>query len=278
MPYQEYHEPPRVARPFVVAPYHPQAKGRLEPTTPSSGPCFEQDQQSCRISWHSWRKRKAGPEFELAVMQCKTHHRYFTVYPHGYAPYQRQPLAPISPSGGPVLGLESATAFEGTVFTAALDAAQGKAWQRSSQERNRPYWGTQLRQLQRALLLSGVSQALSENMQHQIATILGVASLLLHEWSQKLGQAGYRLRGQAVKVVLEQMRPSTQSARRLAEAGCILGLWGTPIDRRCCLPHNRRSLNHMPRTRNQLRRSGQPPRPAGSGSHLKPEAQLDIRI
>jgi hypothetical protein len=46
----------------------------------------------CTINIHSYRDRKCGPGFKLAVFQCKSHVLTFTVYPPGWLPYGRRPL------------------------------------------------------------------------------------------------------------------------------------------------------------------------------------------
>jgi hypothetical protein len=58
--------------------------------------------ENCRIKRQARRKRKTGPAFALDVLLCHTHGCSFTVYPPGYGPYERQSLAPLSPSGEPL--------------------------------------------------------------------------------------------------------------------------------------------------------------------------------
>jgi len=67
------------------------------------------------------------PRFPLAVLWCKAHEVYFTLYPLGFSPYGREPLALLTPSGNSV-ARERAQPYQGTYFQTALDAVDQPLW------------------------------------------------------------------------------------------------------------------------------------------------------
>jgi hypothetical protein len=237
---------PDTQRFFAIAPYEPNATGVLEPACLDECPLGAQDGQHCRISRHDWRKRKTGPKHPLRVLRCRTHRRFFTVYPPGYVPYARKPLVRVAPDGGALRGPAKGEPerFEGTLFDAARDAARGIAWRREggtdhewSAEKRRmvrvsscaqgPVWSTQGRHIGRARQLLGLGPASQKDAQFVRAELLGLEVTTLHEVQAEIG-TGYRSRGQAVCRVLSATGPQGQDDR-LAEAGFEAGLWGAPF-------------------------------------------------
>jgi len=242
------------ARPFVISPYVEGDDGTLVALLPSEGPCREVDEAACRLWLDHHRHRKTGPEFPLAVLRCGAHgRRAFTVYPPGYVPYGRQRMAPVAADGSPVSveGTGPVTAYEGTVFAAALDAAGGRAWSRDG---GGPWWSVQGRWLARLVRWVGVAVELDDELRSAVAAVLGIAQLLLLDAARHIAaNAGYRAQGRAVVCVLAQLRRDGSIADRLVAAGAEAGLW-------------RHALRWHPRT-NQLRptatgvRSGRSPPP-----------------
>ena len=121
-------------RSFLSAPYvlgedgHYRCAGR-----PSQCPEAE-PVESCRIKRQARRRRKVGPSFALDVLLCQTHRHSFTVYPPGYGPYERQSLAPVSPSGEPLQeagcqnkGEERLELWRGTSFRRCPRCCRGPA-------------------------------------------------------------------------------------------------------------------------------------------------------
>lgn len=217
-------------RPFVVTPYHADAAGRMVPVLPASCWSSGAGDLPCRVTPHSWRGRTTGPGFPVRVATCPVHGAYFTLYPPGHAPYQRKPLAPVAPDGSPIAGrAEGARGFEGTVFDAALDAADGVAWARECPGGTDRWWGTQCRQVERATMLCGVAPVLEAAGREVIAAILGVDGMLLHEQAGKLaGEPGYRRRGLAVCAVLARLGRGLRVEDVIAGAGRVVGTWGEP--------------------------------------------------
>jgi len=106
-------------------------------------------------------------------MRCEVHgRRGFTLYPPGHVPYGRKAIATVSPDGqcwrsGP-------ERFCGTVFEAALDAAQGQAWPRESGDGGDRYWPSMWRRLAEAEVWLGVSPGLDERRRERCAAALSV--------------------------------------------------------------------------------------------------------
>jgi len=214
------------ARPFVITPYVEGGGGRLTAVMPDEGPCRARDDRPCRLWVHHHRERKTGPEFPLAVLCCGVHGPpAFTVYPPGYVPYGRHRVAPVAADGGAVHGEgeDPMEGFAATVFGAAVDAADGKAWSREGGGR---WWSTQGRALARLLWWVGVAVDLEAAVRARLAAILGVAQLMLREQAQAIaGHPGYRQRGRAVVTVLAALRRDASVADRLVAAGAEVGLW-----------------------------------------------------
>jgi len=223
---------------FVVTAYRFEPGAEPTPDLPSTGPCREWDGEPCRIKPHHLRDRKTGPRFSLTVVQCKTHRRAFTLYPHGHVPYGRRAIAPVGPDGSPLAdpapqrrGESRARRFAHTYFDAALDAAEGRAWPRPPAGDGGPSWGVQGRHLHRSTDWLGVAPASPPRRTETLATALGVDTLLVTEQKKKIaGDPGYRSRGRAVCSVLAVLAKTLAvAADRLTAAGYAAGLWGPPF-------------------------------------------------
>jgi hypothetical protein len=155
---------------------------------PNHAPCGV-DGEPCVICRHSTRKRKHGPAFELVVVVCKTHKRYWTLYPPGFAPYLRRPLFALS-------------GWVHTLFAAAWAAAHGQsAWPRIQRQgpRRGPWWNTQRRHIERAALLLGLFEGKDATLQD-----LKVPLFEGHQAIEAYQKAkGFRARGKAIVQVLE---------------------------------------------------------------------------
>lgn len=220
------------ARTFIVTSYVSGEDGSLLPLVPSKAPCGVAADGECKIGVHHVRERVTGPGFALVVVRCHTHQQAFTLYPPGYAPYARRPVAPVVPDGGlPRLeAREQAENFRGSLFEAAVDAAAGHAWPREHEHASEHWWRTQLRRLELAGAALGLSEAANSAQRHLIAETLAIPALVLEE--QALGfcaaGVGYRERGAAVSAVLSKLRQTSLLPDRLLEAGHLAGCWGAP--------------------------------------------------
>jgi hypothetical protein len=242
---------------FLITSYREDDRGVLVASLPDQGLCHGQGEQPCRLSIDHLRERKTGPGFALTVLKCHSHGMAFTLYPPGHVPYGRCAVAPVAPDASTLAtrveasGCEprahdldpvppQARTFSGTVFDAAIDAAQGLAWQREAQLEppedgiNR-WWRTQHRHLTLATRLLGVAPELARAEQLEVAAVLGVPALLLSELARGLeGSGGYAAQGQAVVEVLACLARGRSLADRIVRSGHIVGLWREPFcwDRR----------------------------------------------
>jgi hypothetical protein len=129
----------------------------------------------------------------------------------------------------------AARAFAGTVFDAAIDAAQGLAWQREAQlelpeDGMNRWWRTQNRHLALATRLLGVAPELARAQQLEVAAVLGVPALLLSELARGLeGSGGYAAQGQAVVEVLACLARGRSLPARIVRSGHLVGLWREPL-------------------------------------------------
>lgn len=205
----------------------------LVPEIPDECPFVGGGDGPCVLRGVHDRPRKTGPCHPLRVMRCETHGRCFTLYPLGYAPYQRVGVEQRGPDGSLLVldGDQQAAQvdFSATLFEAALDGAEARAWRRRpSQASCDRWWATQGRRLLRAGAMLGVGPDVSDSQRVRTAALLGVETLLLKE-STARWQQGYRARGQAVTAVLCRMGRSVGRALRLLHAGFLAGHWGCPM-------------------------------------------------
>lgn len=226
------HEPvERAHRSFLISPHVADGDGVLAPERPAKGPCWREGGVNCRISLHGWRARKSGPEYPLRVMRCRGHSRWFTVYPPGFAPYQRAIVAPVGSDGEPLLGTDAGVdRSSSTLFEAAVDAAAGIAWSRTAAGGSTRWWSTQRRRLRRAISLCGLGLHHGERTREQFAQTLGVDGLVLAEQARAVSAkgVGYVGQGKAVMEVLLELGESQRADHRLLNAGYVAGVWGRP--------------------------------------------------
>jgi hypothetical protein len=219
--------------PFVIVQYIADLAGKLLPLLPAQCLRSEKNYENCEIVIHSWRSRKTGPCFELAIIHCKTHGGYTTLYPPGYGKYLRLPLVQVSPSGQPIHSDEDEDRlhceFQGTKFEAALDAAEGKAWDRDVYSTSGYWWQTQCRYLDECCRLLGLHPEQKEQrLREKLAHIIGIPLFILEQERSKIvSKPGYRSRGCGIVRVLDKLQ-NLCIVERLAFAGYLAGLWGCP--------------------------------------------------
>jgi len=166
---------------------------------------------SCALRFKYRRKRKTGPEHDLAVVGCQVHHITFTLYPLGFAPYGRKI---IDCSGD----------LSQSVFAAAGDAAEDKLWPESSAKEEGGVRTTQSRHISITAQLFGFDLALDGKI--RIASLLGLEPRVMLDTYDRV-RDGPRLReawGKAILEVLEKIR-SPCPIQKLLECGVIAGLW-----------------------------------------------------
>lgn len=161
-------------------------------------------------------------------MRCKTHGKFFTLYPCGHVRYGRRAVAPVTLDGGPAGSTPDA--FADTVFRAALDASREKPWARESDGADDPGWPSMGRDLQTAVSWVGVAPELEEKEREARAADLDVDLLPLHEGARAIEEApGYRSRGRAVMTVLGELPRGRPLLEHLLRAGHAAGLLGEPL-------------------------------------------------
>lgn len=194
----------------------------------------------CRIGGKDVRRRKTGPGIPLRIVTCHTHKTDFTLYPPGYAPYQRKPVMQVSLEGELVIHdeeqPEDATAarvspadFENTLFDAALDAQDGWPWARSDCEKDPPelWWSTQGRHLELTGGLLGIADGAGAREREAVAVTLRTEHQVLLEQHRRW-KNGYRARGAAICAVLSAVRRTAQLATWLLHCGYLMGKWARP--------------------------------------------------
>ena len=228
---ESYPARPSARRAFVITPYILAADGKLVAELPDRCPrATATTQPRCRVAAHHQRKRKTGPEFALLVARCDAHGCAFTLYPPGYAPYRRQALVRVGPDGADMDGGEPETLvrkYESTLFEAAVDASEGRAWDREPGDAPREqWWSTQGRHLSLASRIAGVAQWLSDRMREAVAAVLSVDTLTLRDLARPVG---YRAVGRAVCTVVLRLGGNALAFARLLRCGHLIGHWGEPL-------------------------------------------------
>jgi len=204
---------------------------------------------------HHFRGRKTGPCFPVAVVRCGTHRKGFTLYPPGQVPYGRVALAPVAPDGEPLAAVsaegERAPAWSATIFGAAADARDGKAWPREHEEDTggSDLWQTQLGRLDLAAKLLGLVSAADERLAELIAGRLGVPLLQWREASaQHQAARGYRARGRVVMELVVRVQPAPCLLDKLIGCGVLVGLFGEVRRWELCAGRPRCTLFRQPGT------------------------------
>ncbi len=226
-------------RVFVVTAYFANADGKLTAEIPTICPKRHHDDEPCRISVNHHRERTTGPCFPLTVVECDTHHIYFTLYPFGHFPYGRHSLtADISVTGNKIINESidihdpenKLVIFQGTLFGAALDAGFSKIWPKESilgsiQSR----YNTQLHHLDRTSRLLGIHSALDFKQIEEIAEILNLPGQVISEnLSELRRQQTSKKQGQEICKLLMTLPQTLSLFEPLTEAGSTAALWPTP--------------------------------------------------
>lgn len=118
--------------------------------------------------------------------------------------------------------------WTGTVFEAAVDAADGTPWPRDAPGGTDWWWSSQNRMLGLGLRLLGLSVDIDQDVRHRITEELGVPMLAVHEAMGTIEAApGYRSRGAAILEVLNRIAGAV--VRAVMVAGHLAGVWGPPL-------------------------------------------------
>jgi len=180
---------------------------------------------------HDFRKRKTGPCIPLRILRCKSHGQYFTVYPMGHVPYDRQPIVAVDFGGNPLdeRKKEGVARWRGSGFEAAVDASGKCLWLRERMgEKAQPGgYGSQRRWIERSARVLGLSDAIKPPVVEEIVEQLEVNGLEHHKARERYGLAsGLVERGKAILSVLNLIRFGEDLCARLMAAGTLGGCWG----------------------------------------------------
>lgn len=206
--------------------------GALRPVKGIDRCPHDADGRPCRLSKQDWRERQTGPGFPVAILRCRTHGKYFTVYPTGFTPFGRQRTAPAPQAGEPGAACDERARWTGTLFEAAAQAAAGNIGVRDAgyDAPSKPRHSTQRRRVDRAARLLGLSAEIDEQSADTVAQALDLPGLDHRQARAEYGCAGtLRERGTAIMSALARIPVSPTLERRLLCAGVIVGLWGPPV-------------------------------------------------
>lgn len=171
---------------------------------PSACP-WHGDGRACDVRRQGARSRKCGPGFALTVVRCRVHEVAFTLYPLGWTPYGRAPVAAAQDSE--------------TVFGSVLETAAARSLSSLS-----GYRRTRIRAIRRAALWLGVT-----GVHHE-----GVAEALGFDLAPHVARRSAYARGptwhRRAKRVAEAHRAIASDRRlvRLVVAGFRSGWLGRP--------------------------------------------------
>lgn len=223
------------ARPFVIAAYHLIEGERPVAEIPAVCPWAEpSESRQCRVTAKYHRDRKTGPEFPILVAYCKAHGRSFAVYPPGHVPYGRKAITPSGLDSSLLQHAEGEQdagepAWTRTVADAAVDAAQGRLWDKSSQSRDSWSRRTQGRWLSLVASLLGLV-AVDDRSRERLAEQIGVAALDVMEAARAFERSlGLRDRGKAIVELLGKLPVSQRLCDDLLVCGAVIGRWGRPL-------------------------------------------------
>jgi hypothetical protein len=188
--------------------------------------------EACVLVVHHVRQRKTGPRIPVAVLQCRTHRRAFTLYPLGHLPYGRLAIAPVgldgellrSTDGEPQMDGQRPPAWSTTLFGFAF-AAIHESMVKLTDPR---WWATEApERLAQGAAILGVHPALSVPAADAIAFRLEIPRLVLRQAAAAYAHArGRAARGRVLVGVLGELGDTCLLDRVLA-AGACAGCWGT---------------------------------------------------
>jgi hypothetical protein len=139
-------------------------------------------------------------------------------------------VTPVDPEGRKIHRAEStsspASSWTGTLWAAALDAAEGERWpERGGAHEHRR---TQGRRLELGAALFGLVPETPERTREHIAMALSVPLLSLREAASAYAtSASWTVRARCVVRLLDEVPPHRAHIELLV-AGHVAGLWGRP--------------------------------------------------
>lgn len=205
----------KAEREFLICDYFEDETGRMRCKRPEMLPCGD-DGRGCQVWIHDWRARVEGPEFKLMIVYCKTHDRYFTVYPPGWGPYERTRVVPEPDAGS---GIE---AWEETLFHSAVS----DSWLGQYECDGKTNWHTHRRRLLHGGKLLGLMG--DTGVAEEVSALLEVPLAGYVDARRTFGCGELSFQRQAVQSVLESLAVTERLWRQMVRAGCAAGVWGRP--------------------------------------------------
>lgn len=227
-------KPVHSKRPFVAVPYRlDAATGRWLPVMPATCPDAALVAGiPCRVRLSGWRRRKCGPEHPLAVGACRSHRRWFTLYPPAWTPFARKPLFDLTPAGDLII---SERQWSHTLFQALIDAADGQPWpieaRFSTDDRSSTSRGTrktQLRHIHGAMRLLALEET-DEHEQLAVAVALGVDLTMLVLAASRIrdGPSTAVRAEEGAEILRKASRPRSRLLLELVDRGHACQFWGS---------------------------------------------------
>lgn len=184
--------------------------------------------EPCRIGVDHHRDRKTGPAFAIAVLECRTHGQFFTLYPLGHYPYGRAAAAPVAPDGEPLYshadGQPPSLAWETTLFAPVFALAEGP---KPGPADPGAWWATEPPD-RLALPAAVLGLQVAERLGDAIAEQLGIARLELHQADRDYRAArGPAAHARVLLAVLSRLPPDRCLLDRLVGSGALAGCWGS---------------------------------------------------
>ena len=205
----------KAEREFLICDYFKDEKKGMRCKKPKMLPCGN-DGCACQVWIHDWRERAEGPAHKLMIVHCKTHDRYFRVYPPGWGPYERTRMTPEPDASD---GVE---AWEETLFHSAVS----ESWLGRYKCDGKTNWRTHRRRLLHGGKLLGLTG--TTGVAEEVSALLEVG-LAAHQGARSQFACGaLSSQRQAVQSVLESLTVTARLWRQMVRAGYVAGVWGRP--------------------------------------------------
>jgi hypothetical protein len=226
-------------RPFVMVAYLADDRGILRPDRPAQCPYAQEGICKCRLRILRWRSRVFGPGFLLCVLECLDHGHSFTVYPRGWPPYARKPIAALDHAGRFVVPEHDASCWTETAFAAAVAAGSGELWPDTvtlgpslpgDDIATAPCRKTQRRHVAGVMRLFALDATATSKERELVALALSLDLTLLARAAGRIRDGpSLKARGEEGATVLTQLPSAASTVDSLLRLGTARGFWGPAL-------------------------------------------------